>query len=210
MIPNRSVISSLLKAYLKAIFPAETLTNIAQGGLSAILGSTTDLSQIQELTLRAQVFYLSRKKSILIDFDAYKTYLSSKSLQNPSSTSNSTSTSSEAPLPPPHQVQPSEPRSSTTQANESSTVPSEKPPQAPYPPTFAEIVQLITTGAPIPGIKDIPPTLLTDQATKPMASKRRKPWETDVPKEVTEGKDGGKVEGTFGDRRDDVIVQELP
>jgi hypothetical protein len=43
-----------------------------------------------------------------------------------------------------------------------------------------------------------------------MASKRRKPWETDVPEEVIEGKEGGKVEGTFGDRRDDVIVQELP
>jgi hypothetical protein len=197
-------------SYLKAIFPAETLTDIAQGGLSAILGSTTDPSQIQELTLRAQVFYLSRKKSIPIDFDAYKTYLSSKSLQNPPFISNSTSISSEAPLPPPHQVQPSEPPSSTTQANESSTAPSEKPLQAPYPPTFAEIVQLITTGAPIPGIKDIPPTLLTDKATKPMASKRRKPWETDVPEEVIEGKEGGKVEGTFGDRRDDVIVQELP
>ena len=69
-----------------------------------------------------------------------------------------------------------------------------------------EIVQLITTGAPIPGIKDIPPTLLTDQATKPSKSKRRKPWEMDVPDEVIEG----RVEGTFGDRRDEVIVQELP
>jgi hypothetical protein len=71
---------------------------------------------------------------------------------------------------------------------------------APYPPTFAEIVELITSGKPIPGIKDIPPTLLTSQATKPTASKRRKPWEKELPSE----------EGTFGDRRDEVIVQELP
>jgi len=71
---------------------------------------------------------------------------------------------------------------------------------APYPPTFAEIVELITSGKPIPGIKDIPPTLLTSQATKPTASKRRKPWEKELPSE----------EGTFGDRRDEIIVQELP
>jgi hypothetical protein len=71
---------------------------------------------------------------------------------------------------------------------------------APYPPTFAEIVELITTGAPIPGIKDIPPTLLTSQATEPKASKRRKPWEKELPSEV----------GTFGDRRDEIIVQEYP
>jgi hypothetical protein len=71
---------------------------------------------------------------------------------------------------------------------------------APYPPTFAEIVELITSGKPIPGIKDIPPTLLTSQATKPTASKRRKPWEKELPSE----------EGTFGDRRDEIIVQDLP
>ena len=87
----------------------------------------------------------------------------------------------------------------------SETTPS-KPLEAPYPPTFAEIVALITSGAPVPGIKEIPPTLLTSQASQPVAKKRRKPWEKDVPEEVVQGEAGG----TFGDRRDDVIVQELP
>lgn len=83
---------------------------------------------------------------------------------------------------------------------------------APYPPTFAEIVELITTGAPIPGIKDIPDTLLTSQASKPVASKRRKPWEKDVSEEAVQGagEQGGKIEGTFGDHRDQIIVQDLP
>ncbi|KAG0647951.1 hypothetical protein D0Z07_6055 [Hyphodiscus hymeniophilus] len=49
-----------------------------QIGLRAILGPATDASQIHELTLRAQVFYLARKKNIPIDFDAYKAYLASK------------------------------------------------------------------------------------------------------------------------------------
>lgn len=90
---------------------------------------------------------------------------------------------------------------------------------APYPPTFADIVELITSGKPIPGIKEIPPTLLTDQASKPTASKRRKPWEMDVPEEAVQGAgatlpgnegEGKKVEGTFGDHRDEVVVQDLP
>jgi hypothetical protein len=90
---------------------------------------------------------------------------------------------------------------------------------APYPPTFAEIVELITSGKPIPGIKEIPPTLLTEQASKPSASKRRKPWEKDVPEEAVQGAgstlpggegEGKTVEGTFGDHRDEILVQDLP
>jgi hypothetical protein len=153
------------------------------------------------LTLRAQVFYLSRKTSTPIDFDTYKAYLSSKP-------------SPPAPPPPPHHTPSSTGPPPPPPAQESETAEhtasGEKPPQAPYPPTFAEIVSLITSGAPIPGIKDIPPTLLTDQATKPSASRRRKPWEKE-PVEGEEDKENNENnEGTFGDRRDEVIVQELP
>jgi len=41
-------------------------------------------------------------------------------------------------------------------------------PTAPYPPSFAEIVALINAGKTVPGCVDIPPTLLTSQATKPV------------------------------------------
>ena len=50
-------------------------------------------------------------------------------------------------------------------------------PPAPYPPTFSQIVDLITTGQPIPGIKDIPDTVLAGQETQPTTAKRKKPWE---------------------------------
>ncbi len=55
--------------------------------------------------------------------------------------------------------------------------PSSHPP-APYPPTFSQIVDLITTGQPIPGIKDIPDTVLAGQETQPTTAKRKKPWES--------------------------------
>ncbi|TGO20523.1 hypothetical protein BPAE_0288g00050 [Botrytis paeoniae] len=168
-----------------------------QGGLSAILGNASSPDQIRELTLRAQCFYLSRKKKIDISFDGYKAYLA---------THTSTSSSTDIPTP-----------DSASSVNEtlSSNIPhsdhlppttttaDEKAPP-PYPPSFAEIVALITAGATIPGIRDIPDTVLTDQGTKPVARKRRKPWEKDVDEEIIQGG------GTFGDHRDTIIQQEYP
>ena len=67
-----------------------------------------------------------------------------------------------------------------TKVNESmaSTTPSTDPP-APYPSTFSQIVDLITTGQPVPGIKDIPDTVLAGQETQSTTAKRKKPWEKD-------------------------------
>lgn len=54
-------------------------------------------------------------------------------------------------------------------------------PPAPYPTSFAHIVELITTGQPVPGIKEIPNTILEGQGTQAEKPKRRKPWEKDEP-----------------------------
>lgn len=199
------------------------VTDLLQGGLSAILGSSSSPSQAQELTLRARCFYYSRKKTIPVDFDAYKAWREhidapppsapkSNSTSSPKSTS---SVSSAAPAPlftngtssPP--VPPSEEVSGSV----------EEP--APYPQTFTDIVALITSGAPIPGIKDIPPTILHGHATQPASSRRKKPWEKDVAElpgvgdaedEVAGAGTFGDVreEGTFGDRRDGIIPQVFP
>ncbi|EMG48370.1 hypothetical protein SBY92_003250 [Candida maltosa Xu316] len=47
----------------------------------------------------------------------------------------------------------------------------------PYSSNYQELVELITSGKPVPGIKHIPDTVLTDQGSKPTASQRQKPWE---------------------------------
>lgn len=52
---------------------------------------------------------------------------------------------------------------------------------APYPTSFAQIVELISTGQPIPGIKEIPNTILEGQSSQSTTSKRKKPWEKDEP-----------------------------
>lgn len=70
-------------------------------------------------------------------------------------------------------------------------------PPAPYPPTFSQIVDLITTGQPIPGIKDIPDTVLAGQETQPTTAKRRKPWEKAEPEREADVQGGeGLLEGT--------------
>ena len=53
-------------------------------------------------------------------------------------------------------------------------------PPAPYPTSFSQIVELITSGEPIPGIKEVPDTVLEGQASQPTTAKRKKPWEKDA------------------------------
>ena len=48
---------------------------------------------------------------------------------------------------------------------------------APYPTSFAHIVELITSGKPIPGVKEIPDTVLLGQETESKHERRKKPWE---------------------------------
>ncbi|ORY15422.1 hypothetical protein BCR34DRAFT_477808 [Clohesyomyces aquaticus] len=142
-----------------------------QSGLSAILGSNSSPEQATELTLRARCFYYSRKYHTNIDFDAYKDYRNSRP--------------SRPVVPPPDGVQaqsqslPAGPEPSGGILPTSATTPEEPP--APYPTSFAHIVELVTTGQPIPGIKEIPPTLLSGQESQPVKAKRKKPWETDDP-----------------------------
>ena len=56
-------------------------------------------------------------------------------------------------------------------------VPSLAEPPAPYPTSFDQIVELISTGQPIPGIRDVPGTVLEGQASQTTKERRRKPWE---------------------------------
>ncbi|CZR53745.1 uncharacterized protein PAC_03625 [Phialocephala subalpina] len=192
-----------------------------QGGLAAILGPNPQPSQVDDLTLRAQCFYLSRKLSIPIDFTSYKSYLLSKS--QPATTSEPTTTASTssdpnpnddpsaiipdwqlayagAPPPPPPSYNTPLPSTHATEEENINSV------GAPYPKSFADIVELITSGKPIPGIKDIPEGVRPEQASIPVLPKRRKPWERDVP----EAQIQGLIGGLFGDERDTYIPQELP
>ncbi|KFY22665.1 hypothetical protein V493_06418 [Pseudogymnoascus sp. VKM F-4281 (FW-2241)] len=155
-----------------------------QAGLSAILGPNPSPSQLRDLTIRARTFYYARKTNQTIDFDAYKAHLASRSPD-------------EFPAP-----KPSDAGESTPLAQAGGAANADADPNPSFPTSFADIVALIQSGAPIPGIMDIPPTVLADKATKPAASRRKKPWETQEEPIIPEG------EGTFGSDRDRIIPQE--
>ena len=69
------------------------------------------------------------------------------------------------------------PRSDSTPRNSIDTSSGDVEPPAPYPTSFSQIVELITNGELIPGIKEVPDTVLQGQASRSMTAKRKKPWE---------------------------------
>lgn len=153
-----------------------------KAGLRAILGPNPSPSQLRDLTIRARTFYYARKTNQTINFDAYKAHLVSRSPDD-------------FPAPKPSDAGESTPLPQAGGAANDDPNPS-------FPTSFADIVALINSGAPIPGIMDIPPTVLADKATQPAASRRKKPWETQEEPIIPEG------EGTFGSDRDRIIPQE--
>ncbi|KAG4430044.1 hypothetical protein IFR05_014467 [Cadophora sp. M221] len=212
---------------------------VFQGGLRAIRGPnpppTGTSPQTDDLTLHAQIFYFSRKKSTAIDFNSYKEYLLSKSpdldsQQSSTAAPSSRETATNTTLSTSQSESPSiYTPTSTTQATSPPQDPTPAPnmavgitpsdpssfsaptpgaqPGAPYPRSFAEIVALIQSGAPIPGIKEFDDTPMGLAASSPsVLPKRRKPWEKDVPEEIIQG----RGPGTFGDHRDNIIQQEYP
>jgi hypothetical protein len=125
-----------------------------QGGLAAILGSVQDPQQVAHLTLRAKCYYYARKSGSPVDFDGYKNWVDRRAGQTGG---NDHGSAAPAPAPP---------------VNDGGMG------DAPKPASFAEICDMIAEGKPIPGIKDIPDTILEGHASETQAERRKKPWET--------------------------------
>jgi hypothetical protein len=132
-----------------------------QSGLKAILGSTQDQAQLEHLTLRAKCYYYARKSGTKVDFEGYKHWVEG---ERETGETNGLHMEPDAPA-----VQPVESQTASTGTGSMG--------DAPKPASFAEICDLIAEGKPIPGIKDIPDTVLEGQSTASQATKRTKPWE---------------------------------
>ncbi|KAK4632137.1 hypothetical protein CLAFUW4_02666 [Fulvia fulva] len=129
-----------------------------QGGLRAILGSVQDPQQVGHLTLRAKCYYYARKAGTSVDFDGYKRWVEQ---QNHEGETNGAEDG--------WSILDSEP---PAQADSSGGMA-----DAPKPASFADICDMIAEGKPIPGIKDIPDTILEGQASESKSDERKKPWE---------------------------------
>ncbi len=137
-----------------------------QSGLSTILASNPGQDS-ELLTLRARCFYFARKHKVSIDFESYKRWRSQQNLpltavnRGPAPGTQTNGMAQE------------------TDKTDTNVVQASEQPAAPYPSSFSQIVDLITKGEPIPGIKEIPNTLLLGQDSAPSTAKRKKPWEKD-------------------------------
>lgn len=139
----------------------------------------------------------SRKHTLPpLDVDAYREWLQSQPVNDarPSIVINSLSSQDPSTMrnPPTENPDVGEPTDSSISKQAGATAP------PPYPISFSQIVDLITNGQPIPGIKEVPDTLLSGQESRAVTAKRKKPWERD------EG--GGNVDDV-GTRRD-ALTQE--
>ncbi|RPB15523.1 hypothetical protein P167DRAFT_603057 [Morchella conica CCBAS932] len=176
-----------------------------QAGLQSILSTASSPEQVATLTIRAKCFFYSKQSGLPIDYDAFNSWLAQKApaAAVPSTEAESTSVSAAAAITHPHQRKdsasilgrpsvdttnplvnsenfPASAPSPSLEENDTDSAtgtPTPGKPEAPYPTSFAHIVELITTGQPIPGIREIPNVLNTappSEATKP---RRLKPWE---------------------------------
>ncbi|OKL57378.1 hypothetical protein UA08_07693 [Talaromyces atroroseus] len=127
------------------------------------------LNDGDDVVLQAKCFYISRKRNISpsIDFTAYKNWLLENGLtpEHNASSSNNDQNAAVA----------SSSSSTVAVQDENST----KAIEPAYPTSFAHIVELITNNQPIPGIEEIPDTVLSGHDEPSKAARRRKPWEKD-------------------------------
>ncbi|GAM40618.1 hypothetical protein TCE0_039f13100 [Talaromyces pinophilus] len=154
-------------------------------GLGTILGhgrpaSDAEIASGDDVVLQAKCFYISRKRDLSssLDFRNYKNWLSEHGLN---ATTNTPAESSK--------TEDSNTAVATSSTQSTSEAPQEekkesKNAEPAYPSSFAHIVELITNNQPIPGIEEIPDTVLAGHDEPSKATKRRKPWEKDVGAEV--------------------------
>lgn len=127
----------------------------------------------------------SSKNNTLIDFDAYQTWRMQQT-SSPFPVANGTCSVSQQPsLFGSDEDMSTGPRRT---GHEPRTATDDRQPQAPYPTSFSQIVALITEGQPIPGIKEVPDTVLEGQASQPNTARRKKPWEKD---DARDGEEAG-------------------
>lgn len=99
-----------------------------------------------------------------LDFTAFKSWLASRSTNEPQESNARIGT-------------PPGPSESPSSGQPTSNAAAANPREPAYPTSFAHIVELITTGQPIPGIQQIPDTVLDGHDITSEKPRRRKPWE---------------------------------
>ncbi|KAJ2902350.1 hypothetical protein MKZ38_000667 [Zalerion maritima] len=155
------------------------------------------LSSPVDISIRARLFYYSQRIGADLSFDDYKLWLSRHPEHQPPDilpeeyktvhTGNPLPWQSAAPKGPlwvDKSKANSNASSTAGDGNGGEKGGSQDDKNAPYPSSFTAIVELIASGKPVPGIRDIPNTIIHDPKVTPFGkmTRPRKPWEKTAPR----------------------------
>lgn len=103
----------------------------------------------------------------------------------------------------------------THEEDEGSTSVSANSEEAPYSTNYQQLVELIVSGKPVPGIKTIPDTVLAEQKSQSTAAARPKPWakkseqsQTEVPVDTKAEEEQAQAEEPVDTKPEDDLVSE--
>ncbi|KAG6034600.1 hypothetical protein E4U40_003668 [Claviceps sp. LM458 group G5] len=176
-------------------------------GLSAVLGprdSSSAKGSPVDMAIHARIFYYAQRIGVQIDFATYTAWLArnphhmppqvlpdeclissstSSSPSSPSTKATGAATTATEPLLPWQQAAPKADLyvDRRVVAEAAAGEPS-------YPVGFAEMLQLLSEGKEIPGIRQIPNTVARDASVKPVGARAapRKPWEKETTQQAVE------------------------
>ncbi|EGV63432.1 hypothetical protein PSN45_004287 [Yamadazyma tenuis] len=77
-------------------------------------------------------------------------------------------------------VQQQLPNITTNSTSPNATTTTTSTDEPPYSSNYQHLVELIMSGTPVPGIKEIPDTILPEKSSTPSAAQRVKPWEKGI------------------------------
>ncbi|ROT43524.1 hypothetical protein SODALDRAFT_327729 [Sodiomyces alkalinus F11] len=174
-------------------------------GLYAILGdpnSPNPRGDPSELALHARIFYYTQRVGVTIDFANYKDWLARHPDHTPpdvipesygSIRSTAAAAAASAPISAGESTESTDdvPAWQASAPKAELYVEKQNPPTHPgadgdkpaYPMGFAEMLQRLQRGETIPGIREIPDTVIRDPTVKPVGTRAapKKPWEKAIP-----------------------------
>ncbi|KAF4502873.1 hypothetical protein FAGAP_921 [Fusarium agapanthi] len=137
------------------------------------------------MAIHARIFYYAQRIGVSIEFSAYKAWLASNPDYQPPDVlpeeyrQRDVANASPVPV---LDWQKAAPKTDLYVDRKTAAAQSGSQDQPSYPMGFAEMIKLIQEGKPVPGIRQIPNTVVRDPAVKPVGARAvpRKPWEKDT------------------------------
>lgn len=149
------------------LFSAHT-TYTAQSGLYAILGdpsTNNPQASLNDMATHARIFYYTQKIGVTIDFARYSSWLDSNPDHQPPNVLPDEYTKGPAPgQEPALDWQKAAPKADLW-VDKKASIP-QGGDQPSYPMGFAEMIQLLQEGKPVPGVKSIPNTIVRDPVSR--------------------------------------------